>query len=185
MASSLSNLVDNLAEGIHKIKCKDWDCFLEYENVKDNLIKYVYLAIKIIQTSLMKNWMIEKSLMKQPLPKKEFYTNLNIKEITDADYMHGKWVCKDFEIKKLGKYYDLYLKSDRLLLADAFNNFKKMCLKLLLADAFNNFKKMCLKIYQLDPFSSWISMTSIFNKDRSKIRIINWHWYIINGWKRN
>ena len=117
----------------------------------------------------MKNWMIEKSLMKQPLPKKEFYTNSNIKEITDADYMHGKWVCKDFEIKKLGKYYDLYLKSDRLLLADAFNNFRKMR----------------LKIYQSDPFSSWISMTSIFNKDRSKIRIINWHWYIINGWKRN
>ena len=30
MASSLSNLVDNLAEGIHKIKCKDCDCFLEH-----------------------------------------------------------------------------------------------------------------------------------------------------------
>ena len=28
-ASSLSNLVDNLAEGIHKIKCKDCDCFIE------------------------------------------------------------------------------------------------------------------------------------------------------------
>ena len=28
MASSLSNLVDNLAEGIHKIRCKDCDCFL-------------------------------------------------------------------------------------------------------------------------------------------------------------
>ena len=40
MASSLSNLVDNLAEGIHKIKCKDCDCFLEYESVKGNLIKY-------------------------------------------------------------------------------------------------------------------------------------------------
>ena len=40
MASSLSNLVDNLAEGIHKIKWKDCDCFLEYESVKDNLIKY-------------------------------------------------------------------------------------------------------------------------------------------------
>ena len=39
MASSLSNLVDNLTEGIHKIKCKDCDCFLEYESVKDNLIK--------------------------------------------------------------------------------------------------------------------------------------------------
>ena len=40
MACSLSNLVDNLAEGIHKIKCKDCDCFLKYESIKDNLIKY-------------------------------------------------------------------------------------------------------------------------------------------------
>ena len=39
MASSLSNLVDNLAEGIHKIKCKDCKYFLEYGNVKGNLIK--------------------------------------------------------------------------------------------------------------------------------------------------
>ena len=44
MASSLSNLVDNLTEGIHKIKCKDCDCFLEYESVKDNLIKYKCLS---------------------------------------------------------------------------------------------------------------------------------------------
>ena len=40
MASSLLNLVDNLAEGINKTKCKDCDCFLEYGSVKDNLIKY-------------------------------------------------------------------------------------------------------------------------------------------------
>ena len=39
MATLLSNLVDNLTEGIHKIKCKDCDYFLEYEIVKDNLIK--------------------------------------------------------------------------------------------------------------------------------------------------
>ena len=39
MTSSLSNLVDNLVEGIHKIKCKEFDCFLEYESVKDDLIK--------------------------------------------------------------------------------------------------------------------------------------------------
>ena len=40
MVSSLSNLVDNLAKGIHEIKCKDCNCFLEYENVNDNLTKY-------------------------------------------------------------------------------------------------------------------------------------------------
>ena len=42
MASLLSNLVDNLAEEVHKIKCKD--CFLEYESVKGNLIKYKCLS---------------------------------------------------------------------------------------------------------------------------------------------
>ena len=40
MVSSLSSLVDNLAERIHKIKYKDLDCFLEYESVTDNSIKY-------------------------------------------------------------------------------------------------------------------------------------------------
>ena len=44
MGSSLSNLVDNLTERIHKTKCKNYDCFLEYESVKDNLIKCKYLS---------------------------------------------------------------------------------------------------------------------------------------------
>ena len=37
MASSISNLVNNLAEGIHTIKyeCKYCDYFLEYTNFKD------------------------------------------------------------------------------------------------------------------------------------------------------
>ena len=53
MATSLSNVVDNFTEGIHKIKCKDCDCLLEYESVNDNLIKCK--CLKIIQTKLMKN----------------------------------------------------------------------------------------------------------------------------------
>ena len=56
MALSLSNLVNNLSEGLHRIKCKlgnddkkceicgikykYWDCFLEYTNFKDDLIVY-------------------------------------------------------------------------------------------------------------------------------------------------
>ena len=56
MATSLSNLVDNLTEEIQKIKCKDCDCFLEYESFKDNLIKYKYLACnKDYSNKIMKN----------------------------------------------------------------------------------------------------------------------------------
>ena len=40
IASSLWNLVDNLAEGVHNLKYKDSDCFLEYESVKGNVRKY-------------------------------------------------------------------------------------------------------------------------------------------------
>ena len=35
--------------------------------------------------------------------------------ITDADYMRAKRTCKDIEIKNLGEYHNLYLKSDSLL----------------------------------------------------------------------
>ena len=44
------------------------------------------------------------------LPEKEqFHSNLNMEEIIDADFMHGKRVRKDFEIKNLGEYHYLYL----------------------------------------------------------------------------
>ena len=59
--------------------------------------------------------------------KEEFCSNLNMEDIIDADYMHTS-VFKDFEIKSLGEYHESYLKSDTLLLADVFENFRKMCL---------------------------------------------------------
>ena len=37
---------------------------------------------------------------------------------------------KEFEIKNLGQYHDLYLISDILILADVFENFRKMCLEI-------------------------------------------------------
>ena len=61
--------------------------------------------------------------------KEELYSNFSMKDITDADYMHAKRVCKGFKIKNLGEYHDLYLKSDTLILADVFGKFRKMSLK--------------------------------------------------------
>ena len=62
--------------------------------------------------------------------KEDFYSNLNMENIKDSNHNHAKRVCKDFEIKNLGEYHDLYLQSDTLLLADVFENFRKMCLEI-------------------------------------------------------
>ena len=67
------------------------------------------------------------------LEKEDFYRLLNMEDITDADCTHAKRVCKDFEIKKLGDYHDLYVQSDTL------------------ADVFENFSNMWHEIYALDP----------------------------------
>ena len=65
------------------------------------------------------------------LPEKEdFYSHLNMEDITDANYKHAKSVCKDFKIKHLGEYHDLHVQSDTLLLANVFNNFQNVCLKI-------------------------------------------------------
>ena len=45
-----------------------------------------------------------------PLPEKEeFYRKLDVEHIIDTDQIHAEKVCKDFEMKILGKYHDLYL----------------------------------------------------------------------------
>ena len=57
------------------------------------------------------------------LPEKEnFYSHLNMEDITDADYTHANRVCKDFEIARLGEYHNFYVQSNTLLLPDVFEN---------------------------------------------------------------
>ena len=58
---------------------------------------------------LMNIWMIGKNSMNlYYLKKEDFYSHLNVEDITDAAYAHAKRVCKDFERKNLGEYHDLY-----------------------------------------------------------------------------
>ena len=63
------------------------------------------------------------------LPKKDFYSVLNNEHISDKNYTDAKNVWKTFNLKSMGEYRDLDLKSDILLLSDVFENFRKNCLQ--------------------------------------------------------
>ena len=99
-----------------------------YEFCNKDLNKFILLLRKgVYPYEYMDSW---ERLNETSLPSKEdFYSNLNMENIDDIDYRHGNNVFKRFELENLGQYHDLYVQSDTLLLADAFENFRDMCIK--------------------------------------------------------
>ena len=47
-----------------------------------------------------------------------------MENITSVNYRHGK------SFKNIGRYLDLYVRSDKLLLADIFENLRNKCIKI-------------------------------------------------------
>ena len=86
--------------------------------------------------------------------KDQFYSILNDQHITNDEYDHARKVWKTFNIKTMGEYHDLYLKSDVLLLADVFENFRKTCLQYYKLDPCH---------YFTSPGLSWDAMLKMTN----------------------
>ena len=61
--------------------------------------------------------------------REDFYSLLNDEDISDDDYNHAKDIWNTFNIKNMGEYHDLYLRSDIILLADVFETFRLACLE--------------------------------------------------------
>ncbi|XP_043472025.1 uncharacterized protein LOC122504821 [Leptopilina heterotoma] len=61
-------------------------------------------------------------------PKEKFYSTLNDSNVSDKDYAHAQKVWSEFSCQNIADYVYLYMKTDILLLADIFENFRNQCL---------------------------------------------------------
>ena len=117
MSSSLDSLVNNLAKGNHKF----WGFEKFSNNQRELLIKK-----GIYPYEYMDSWNKFNDL---ELPNKDmFYSKLSMSDVSDKDYGHAQKVWKEFKIKNMGEYHDLYLLADTILLANVFKSFRTICM---------------------------------------------------------
>ena len=120
MSQSLDQLSSNLSE----------DCF---KYIKSDFQKLTHKQYKLIKKKgvYLYDYMDSfRRFSEISLPKiEDFYSILNDSHISDEEYSHAQDVWSAFHIQNLGEYHDLYLKTDVLLLADVFQNFRKTCLQ--------------------------------------------------------
>ena len=88
-------------------------------------------------------------------PKEAFFSILRNQGISLEDYTHAQTVFTEFECQSFRDYHDLYLRSDVLLLAEVFENFRDICL---------NYYKLDPAHFYTSPGLSWqacLRMTKI------------------------
>ena len=104
--------------------------------------------------------------------KEEFYSILTDENISEQQYNHAQKVRNTFNLKTMGEYHNFYIKSDILLPADVFENFRKTCLKYYKLDPCHYFSS---------PGLSWDTMLKMSDIKLELITDIDMFQFIENG----
>ena len=96
--------------------------FNMYQFCSGNINKFVLLLRKgVYPYEYMDSW--ERFNETSLPPKKDFYSELTLEDISDKDYEHTQKVFKEY-CTDMGDYHDLYVETDTLLLANVFEKIK-------------------------------------------------------------
>ena len=118
MSSSLDSLTKNLVRGGKKLFGFEDYSELQYDLLtRKGVYPYEYVN----------SW--DRFSETQLPPTSAFYSNLNMSSISKEDYQHAQRVWKEFGIRDLGDYHDLYLRTYVVLLANVFEAFRDTCLR--------------------------------------------------------
>ena len=120
MASSLENLAKNLHDKEDKFKYFNF-MKKEYPNHYELLCQKGHYPYEWVDD-------IKKLEYKGLPPRAKFYSALKQELITEKEYEHALKVYEALGCKSFKDYHLTYLKSDVLLLADVFENFRKTCM---------------------------------------------------------
>ena len=99
-----------------------------YQFCNDDLNKFVLLLRKgVYPYEYMDSW--ERFNETSLPPKKDFYSELTLEDVSDKDYNHAQ---KVFEVycTDMGDYHDFYVQTDTFLLAGVFENLRNKCLEI-------------------------------------------------------
>ena len=169
MASSSSNLVDNLSEGLHSDKCTDCKSYLDYMATKDEQLIFRCFECekkheKDFNKELIKKFAniyefcnedINKFILLlrkgvYPYEQMDSWERFGEKSLPDKEAFYSSLSMEDItdidhrHAKRVSK--NLSNKS----LGD-YHDLYVWSDTLLLADVFENFRNMCIKVYELDP----------------------------------
>ena len=117
MSSSLDSLTTNLVRGGQRLFGYEKYTPKQYELLIKGIYPYEYMS----------SW--DKFKETKLPPKEAFYSKFNMVGVSSENYEHAGKVWQEFNIKNLGEYHDLCLKTDVILLAKVFEAFREVCLK--------------------------------------------------------